>query len=179
MKNVIKKQGRRHMQRGMTLLEVIVAMVVLAVGIAGALGAISSCLRNSDAAAAYSHGALLAQQVAAELDRQETLEPGSQSGKFDDQAITYSWQAEISPPTSTGGYPVHATVNWDKGRRHYYLDTVLYPHSLPTAAPATTGTPTGGETPAGGSGGTEPGTITQPSGGSPMPRASGNRREAR
>lgn len=112
-------------------------MAVLAIGITGALGAISACLRSSDAAAGYSRGVLLAQQVAAELERQETLDPAeSLSGRFDDLAAGYTWQAEVASPTESGGYPVHITVDWDQGRRHFTLDAMLHPHAVPTAAPA-------------------------------------------
>lgn len=160
--------GRNRRLSGMTLLEVIVAMAILAIGITGAIGAISACVRGSDAASSYSRGVLLAQQVAAEFDRQETLDAGEQSGKFDDLATTYSWQAVVSSPNDQGLYPVQITVLWDRGNRHYIFNTLLRPHTLPTALPpadSTTGgddavTPTSPTTEQSGAGGQQ----TTPSG---------------
>ncbi|HEY3379698.1 MAG TPA: prepilin-type N-terminal cleavage/methylation domain-containing protein [Armatimonadota bacterium] len=124
----------RRYRRGMTLLEVIVAMALLAIGITGVLGAISSCLRNTDAAASYSRAALLAQQVATELDRNETLDTGQQSGTFDELASSYRWEADVTEANASGLYPVRITVLWDKDRRHFELNTLLRPHTLPTPA---------------------------------------------
>jgi prepilin-type N-terminal cleavage/methylation domain-containing protein len=122
----------RH--RGLTLLEVIVAMALLATGIAGALGAISACVRSSEAAAGYSRGALFAGQVAAELERSESLESGSLSGTFDDLTAGYSWMADIAPADDQGLYPARITVTWREGRRRYELAVTLRPRPVPTAA---------------------------------------------
>ncbi|MHB9110262.1 MAG: type IV pilus modification PilV family protein [Armatimonadota bacterium] len=122
---------RRH--RGLTLLEVIVAMALLAVGIAGALGAISACVRSSGAADDYSRGALFAQQVASELERSETLNPGTLDGTFDDATAGFTWTAEIGTADDQGLYPVMITVLWGEGRRHFELKTMLRPRKLPSA----------------------------------------------
>lgn len=131
---------RRH--RGLTLLEVIVAMALLAVGIAGALGAITACVRSSSAADDYSRGALFAQQVAAELERAESLDPGTLDGIFDDATAGYVWTAEIGAADDQGVNPVKITVYWEEGRRHFELVTALRPRPLPPA-PSTTQTQPG------------------------------------
>lgn len=130
--------SRPRAHRGLTLLEVIVAMTVLAIGIAGVLGAISACLRTSTAAAEYSRGALLAQQVAAELDRNESLEAGDLSGTFDDAVAGYSWTAEVDSADDNGLYPVKIRVEWRNGAREFELYTQLRPHALlaPPTPPA-------------------------------------------
>jgi len=133
--------------RGLTLIEVIVAMTLLAVGIAAALGAISACVRSSDAASGYSRGALFAGQVAAELERSESLEPGNLNGIFDDLATGYTWTADIAQPDEQGLYPALITVYWENGQRQYRLTTMLRPRQLPSApAPAAPapGPPQGG-----------------------------------
>jgi prepilin-type N-terminal cleavage/methylation domain-containing protein len=122
------------MSRGLTLLEVIAAMTVLAVGIVAVLGAISACLRSSAAAAGYSRGVALAQQVAAEFERNAALEAGEFTGTFDDIATGYTWTAEVSSADANGLYPLHITVEWQAGTRQYELSTLLYPRALPTAA---------------------------------------------
>lgn len=127
---------RIRCHQGLTLMEVIVAMTVLAFGVAMVLGAISACLRSSDASATYSRGALLAQQVATELERNETLDPDTLTGTFDDASSGYAWTAVIAPADENGLYPVHITVTWENSRRKFELFTSLRPHPLPTPAPA-------------------------------------------
>ena len=82
-------------RQGMTLLEVLVAMTVLAIGIVGVLGAVSACLQSSTASAQYSVATLLAGRVAAELERLEAVEPGNLSGTFEEAARDAS--AHVAP----------------------------------------------------------------------------------
>lgn len=124
-------------RRGLTLLEVIVAMTLLAIGIAGAMGAISACVRSNEAAASYSRGTLLAQQVAAELERSETLESGEMSGTFDNQSSEYTWEALVDGADAQGLYPVHITVRWQAGQRCCELRSLLRPRALPAPTAST------------------------------------------
>jgi len=118
----------------MTLLEVIVAMTLLAVGIVSLLAAVSSCVRTSDSAAQYSRAALLAQQVTAEFERRDTLAPGDFSGTFDESAVGFAWTATVAAANAAGLYPLRVTVSWGGGGRNYLLTTALRPHALPPAA---------------------------------------------
>ncbi len=164
-----KSPGRR---RGFTLLEVIVAMTVLAIGITGVLAAVSACLRHTELAENYSRGAIFAQQVAALLERNTTLGAGTQSGTFTDQSTGpddsvdtaignptsgFTWTAVVSPADSTGCYPAQITVTWGADQRQnpqqFQLNTVLLPQALPSspppAVPGTIAPPaSGGTTPA-------------------------------
>ncbi len=164
-------------RRGFTLLEVIVAMMVLAIGITGALMAVSACMRNMKVAEEYSRAANFAQQVAALLERNASLSAGSQSGTFSDQSTgpddsvdtaignpvrDFTWSAAVSPADGSGCYPVQITVTWDTSRQYpqqYQLNTVLLPQQPPSATPPTV-----------------PGTIapaTTGSGGTAMPTSGG------
>ena len=135
--------------RGFTLLEVVVAMTLLAFGVTSALAAISACVRNTEAAGSYSRGVLLAQQVAAELERNATLTDGTLTGTFADQSTgaddsqelqqgttlpnaAYSWTAVVSPIDAQGMYPAEITVTWS-GNRQYTLATALRPQAPPPA----------------------------------------------
>ncbi len=124
-------------RRGMTLLEVLVAMTILAVGIVGTVGAISALLRAHTAARDYSHAALLAHQVAAELERTATLDAGDLNGTFDNLSDGYTWAATVDATDARGLNGVHITVSWDDGARHFDLHTLLRPHALPTPKPPT------------------------------------------
>jgi prepilin-type N-terminal cleavage/methylation domain-containing protein len=133
----------------MTLLEVLVAMTVLAIGVVGALGAVVACVRSNTAAEQYSLGTLLAERVAAELDRRTTPPPGELSGVFDSSAPDYSWTAQMGSADADGLYPARIIVFWHNQTRHLELDTSLRPHTLPAAPapaqnPAAAGTSSGG-----------------------------------
>lgn len=135
MQRIISPQLHKQ---GMTLLEVLVAMTILAIGITSVFNAITSCLRSSDAATGYSRAALLAQQAASEFARHDTLEAGNFDGTFDDAALSaYTWHATVDSATAEGCYPVHIIVQW-QNRGTYTLDTVLFPQAVPTAPEAST-----------------------------------------
>ncbi len=137
------RRARTNLQlgsrQGMTLLEVLVAMTVLAIGIVGVLGAVSASLRSSTASAQYSVATLLAGRVAAELERLEALEPGELNGAFEETARDYAWTAEIASADEFGLHPVRITINWDAGTKHFYLYTQLRPHSPPPAKASDSG----------------------------------------
>ena len=139
--------NRSRGRQGMTLLEVLVAMAVLAIGVVAALGAVAACVRSNAAAEQYSYGALLAERVAAELDRMDTLQPGDLSGVFDASAPDYSWASQVGSADADGIHPVVITVYWHDQTRKLQLNTSLRPHALPeppTTGQATTGAATGG-----------------------------------
>ena len=127
-------------QRGMTLLEVLVAMTVLAIGVVGVLGAVAAAVRSNTAAEQYSLGTLLAERVAAELDRLDTLQAGELSGVFDASAPDYSWTAQVGSADEDGIYSVKIIVYWHEKTRRLELDTSLRPHTLPAAPTAGQGT---------------------------------------
>lgn len=125
------RQHWHRRRRGLTLLEVVVAMAVLAIGITAVLGAISAFLRANDGVASYSRGVGLAQQVVAELERNDTLDPGPYEGSFNDIAPGYTWTAQIATADDEGLYPVRVTVLWANETCRYTLDTSLRPHARP------------------------------------------------
>lgn len=95
-------------QRGFTLIEMVAAFVIFAIGFGILLQILSTCLHTTAQSAEYTHAALCAQSV---LDIQgvgEPLQEGDSSGRFDD---TYSWQLHITridpPPVEqpTAGLP--------------------------------------------------------------------------
>ena len=137
------RRARTNLQlgsrQGMTLLEVLVAMTVLAIGIVGVLGAVSASLQSSTASAQYSVATLLAGRVAAELERLEALEPGELSGTFEETARDYAWTAEIASADEFGLHPVRIAINWDAGTKHFYLHTQLRPHGPPAAKASDSG----------------------------------------
>ena len=132
----------RKSESGLTLLEVLVALVILAVGITGALRAFSMGLVTCKAAESYSLAALLAQQVASEIERTADLSSGPLTGDFGKDAPGYTWEADVQQATGTDLRRVRVTVLWDVGKRHRHLQlfTLLRPVEEEAPAPAPTST---------------------------------------
>jgi len=80
---------------GFTLVEALVAVVLVAMGIVGALGAISAGLRARSAANFYHNAALLAQAKLAELESASRLSSGEKSGDFAPDYADYRWNGQI------------------------------------------------------------------------------------
>ena len=119
----------RNGERGLTLLEVIVAMAILAIGITGVLRAFSMGMFTCKAAESYSMAAMLAQQVTSELERTPDLADGRMSGDFGKDWPGYRWVADIRDATGADLQRVQITVLWDVGKqtRHLQMLTLLRP----------------------------------------------------
>jgi prepilin-type N-terminal cleavage/methylation domain-containing protein len=129
-------------ESGFTLLEMLVALVILAVGILGVLHVFSTSIQASKAAESYSVAATLAQQVAARLEREMNLEAGEMSGEFD-EFPGYAYDCEIQAPNSNGLIPVMITVGWHVGSAVKFFSMTTYvqpPPSSSSGSSTTSGT---------------------------------------
>lgn len=119
-------------QRGFTLLEILVAFVVL--GLLGSLmlQLFQGGLRNLDSSEHISHAALLARSKLTELQSQPALTPGLSEGQFDD---TYHWRLQLTPYTiDADGQPLppsriaallaELSIHWPADGE-YHLQTLL------------------------------------------------------
>lgn len=79
---------------GFSLLEVLVAFVILALAMAVLMQIFSRGLTGADLAERYSKAALLAESKLAAIGVEEPLKEGSYTGKFDDD---FSWQLKVVP----------------------------------------------------------------------------------
>jgi len=92
-------------QRGFTLIELVAAFAIFAIGFGVLLQILSTCLHTTAQAADYTRAALWAQSL---IDMQgvgEPLQEGSSSGRFDNR---FTWQMNVvkmQPPEEpqTGG----------------------------------------------------------------------------
>jgi general secretion pathway protein I len=134
----------QHHTVGFTLLEILVAFIVLAIVGGALLQLFQGGMRNITYASEYSHAALLARSKLAELEARSDLLEGEEEGSFDEQ---YRWRLVlvryIDPAT---GEPPQAplealqatlSIAWGEGdeTREYAVDTLLL------AAPAEEGGP--------------------------------------
>ena len=117
--------------RGFTLLEILVAFVVLALIGGSLMQLFQGGLRNIDSSQHITHAALLARSKLNELQAVTVLNEGSYQGTFND---TYHWDLQLSPYNAEHGQPLsesslrglyaELTVHWQPGGS-YRVDTLL------------------------------------------------------
>lgn len=94
-------------QSGFSLIEMVAAFVVFALGMAVLMGILSASIRNARLAADYTQAALWAQSGLDVVGIGEELEEGRKSGKFDD---AFRWELEVTKyePPPIEGQPASA-----------------------------------------------------------------------
>lgn len=86
--------------RGFTLIEVLVAFVIIAVAVGASLEAMSSGLSGARAASSTTERALLARSMMDAVGVESPLEAGIREGTFPDGE---RWRVTVSPVESGGG----------------------------------------------------------------------------
>ena len=118
-------RGRRANQ-GFTLMEILVAFVVLATAVAILYQTFSTSIRNVDAISGYSEAIALAEAKLTAIGLEHAVAEGEESGQSDDQR--FKWTIGIhpyTPPGSTAEPPTSffnanqlmratVTVTWDE-----------------------------------------------------------------
>jgi len=123
----------RHAQQGYSLVEVLVAFVILAMSLTVLFRIFSSGLRNVDVSADYSRAVLVAEERMTAPGRGDDLRPGVSSGVVADR---YHWTRNISdyrveaydPMRDSGvaAFRIEVEVLWESGRneRRVALSTI-------------------------------------------------------
>jgi general secretion pathway protein I len=86
--------GRRRRQHGFTLLEVVMAFAILAIGMTLSMRIATTAMGQAQQAAEHTAAALHAQNLLDSLGIEEPLRPGDSSGEFDDGS---RWQLSVQP----------------------------------------------------------------------------------
>lgn len=90
---------RSKSQRGVALLEVLVALVLIGLGVTASLKAIGLCTRSESRATKQMVAMrLAAHQLAVLRSRGQSAGAAEQRGRFDAPYESYSWQAAIEAP---------------------------------------------------------------------------------
>ncbi|MEP7085245.1 MAG: prepilin-type N-terminal cleavage/methylation domain-containing protein [Betaproteobacteria bacterium] len=87
-------------QRGFTLMEILVAFVVLAAAVGILYRTFSTGLNNVDAVAGYTEAIAVAEARLAGLGLEKTLEEGEESGTTEDRR--YNWKVVVQPYSPPG-----------------------------------------------------------------------------
>lgn len=104
--------------RGFTLIEVLVAAVLIIIGLAGVMSAISAGLKSQTVAKFYQIAGTLAEQKMADLESDPDLEAGRDEGDFGEEYEGFKWSSEVTTIEDTDDGPkglYEVTVNvWDE-----------------------------------------------------------------
>jgi len=118
----------RHFRMGFTLLEVMIAVSIIAIVLVAVFGSQSQSLSLANDAKFNTTAALLAQGKMAEVEMENSLDMGATSGDFGEDFPEYQWELRISevPLTGTEGLEyikqVDVIVHWgDRDKRRYAL----------------------------------------------------------
>ena len=93
---------RAASRQGFTLLEVMIAMAILATVLVTVFHSQSQSIAMANESRAMTTLALLAQSRMAEVEGQQNLSTGQTSGKFGDDFPDYSWTVGITQPPGPG-----------------------------------------------------------------------------
>lgn len=93
-------------QRGYTLIEVIVAFAVLALGLTLLLGTLSGATRQVRWSGDASRATLYAQTLLDQMGVGEVLQPGTREGAFEDGR--YRWRMDVTPYRDPQAAPAQA-----------------------------------------------------------------------
>ena len=120
MSKLSNRTGRNRSRGGFTLLEVLVAFVILSVSLVALMRGFSSGLNAIGAAGDYQIATMLARSKIDEIGPVIELTEGHHAGTFENG---YAWQAEITAydlgqaePFPVQGYQIAVTVQWQGGR---------------------------------------------------------------
>ncbi|NUP99525.1 MAG: prepilin-type N-terminal cleavage/methylation domain-containing protein [Armatimonadetes bacterium] len=108
--------------RGFTLLEVVVAIALLAIGLFGVMRALSQGMAVQRDAEARTTGIELAEQKLAELQLDPELSAGQDEGDFGDLYPSYRWTSDIAETDQEGLYRLRVVVSWPSGVNEHSVD---------------------------------------------------------
>jgi len=126
--------NRKCSRRGLTLIEVMLAIVILGIGSGVLLLATAKCLSIVTKSRRYSDAQRLLQQVGAEhpLTR-GNIEVGIESGRFDDEE-DYRWEREITESENEnlkGLYTIRTRVIWSDRGHNSFEETATWLYIKP------------------------------------------------
>ncbi len=119
----------RSTNRGMTLLEILVAFVILSLTMAVILQIFSGGMRNARVAERYSKAVFLAQSRMAAVGLEQPLAPGDDSGQVGGDL---QWRVSIAPLDDGGEadkllmsvrqFQVRVTVSWNEDGHDKFIE---------------------------------------------------------
>ncbi|HEV2472015.1 MAG TPA: type II secretion system protein, partial [Chthonomonadales bacterium] len=113
----MSSRSRRPARSGFSLVEMVVASLLLAIAVAGALEAFSAATRAEDAGSRLQTAAMLANRRIAELElHPQELTPGTEHGSFGAEFPQYQWDQQVASTDYDGLLKVRVRVTWGAGQ---------------------------------------------------------------
>ena len=116
---------------GFTLIEILVALGILATVLPALLVTFSNSSRTRSAAESRTTAAYLVRDTLAELQSAGTPTPGDEEGIYQ-EGVRFQWRTSVAPTDTEGLFDVVATVVWlergqerELGVRTYIADTAV------------------------------------------------------
>ena len=122
----MKERGRYPKTSGFTLLEVMIALAILALVGVAFLRAQASSVHLVDESAQISLATLLAREKMAELESVGFPELGKSSGRGDETFPQYSWEQIVSDTETPALRKALVRVLWMEGTTKRTLELVAY-----------------------------------------------------
>ncbi len=134
--------GNTHRKRGFTLLEVTIALAILAAALTTLLAGLNAGVLFTDRDRDYTIATFLAQEVMSKLERNpEDISSGyEEDGQFEDEFERYEWRVVVEPDPQAralaeqAGVPFEplkatVTISWKykSGAREYNLEQIFFP----------------------------------------------------
>jgi general secretion pathway protein I len=112
MKGPFRSRGA---EQGFTLLEVMIALAILALVGVAFLRAQASSVRLVSESVQVSLATLLAKEKMAELEGEGTLELGKKSGTSEEASVTFQWEQRVTPAEIPALRKLQVAVIWMDG----------------------------------------------------------------
>jgi general secretion pathway protein I len=119
--------GVREKSKGFTLLEVMLAVAIMALVLVSLLGLQSRSSKDVELAGHITTATLLAKRVMTEALLSKPLLPLEKEGEFEDEEFAdYSWKRVVSPTPVPQIMEVRVAVLWKEGDRREQVELVSY-----------------------------------------------------
>ena len=114
-------------RRGFTLLEVVIAVAILAFVLVSLLGLNSRSVQDVALAERITTATLLAQRLMVETLSATSLTPNEDEGEFEEKAYAdYTWKKTISLTPLNPIKEVRVAVLWKEGKREEKVELLTY-----------------------------------------------------
>jgi type II secretion system protein I len=129
-----------RLRRGFTLIEVLVAAAVLAIGISAGVRTLGAMTRASAAAADRKTAVRLAGERLAMLEGVDGVSAGNTQGDCEDEP-RFRWQQQVGAASQSGVLEATVTITWQDGpvQRRYAVTTYVLDPSEQTSSGGTGG----------------------------------------
>lgn len=112
---------------GFSLVELVCAIFILGIGLAGLVQGITTALASSKEAERHTTAAFLAEGRVELLRGEGFLIRGVEEGEFDENFSAYRWKETVAEKSPEGLFEVQvAILSSNSGRVIYELDTLLF-----------------------------------------------------